>query len=64
VSHGRPPGVRRLFRLPRRSRGQVADDVEEELRHHLEETAQALNAAGWSMAEARQEARRQFGDLD
>ncbi|HSJ65068.1 MAG TPA: ABC transporter permease [Gemmatimonadaceae bacterium] len=60
----RPPGVRRLLRLPRRSGREIATDVEDELQFHLEQAAAALRARGWSEAEAREEARRQFGDLE
>jgi predicted permease len=60
----RPPGSRPLFRFPWRSRRQLASDVDEELRLHLDETSAALRAAGWSEADARVEAERRFGDLD
>jgi len=55
---------RRAFRFPRRSAAQVAADVEEELRFHLEMVAAELVEAGWPQEEARVEARRRFGDLD
>ena len=60
----RPPGVRPLFRLPWRSRGQVAVDVDDEIGFHLEEMAAALRKAGWSDADAQMEAARRFGDVD
>jgi predicted permease len=60
----RPPGVRRLLRLPRRSGREIATDIESELQFHLEEVAAELRARGWSEAEAREEASRRFGDLE
>ena len=59
-----PPGVRRLLRLPRRTRRDIAADVEAELQFHLEHVAAELCAAGWPEAEARLEAQRRFGDLE
>jgi putative ABC transport system permease protein len=56
--------ARRSFRFPRRSAAQVAADVEEELRFHLDMVAAELADAGWPREEARVEARRRFGDLD
>ncbi|MEJ2540138.1 MAG: ABC transporter permease [Gemmatimonadota bacterium] len=38
------------------------DGVDEELRHHLESRARRLVQEGWSLEEARVEARRRFGD--
>jgi putative ABC transport system permease protein len=56
-------GPRRLFRLP--SRGdEVRQEVEDELRFHLEERAARLEAEGMSPTEARAEAERRFGDVD
>jgi predicted permease len=60
----RPPGVRPLFRLPWRSRREVAADVDDELRFHLEHTAAELRRAGWSDADAQMEAARRFGDVN
>jgi predicted permease len=60
----RPPGVRRVFRFPGRSRREVAADVDDELRFHLEQTAAELRAEGWSDADALAESTRRFGDLD
>ena len=60
----RPPGSRPLFRLPDLSRRRIADDVDLELRHHLEQVAEDLVRRGWSEGEALAEARRRFGDLD
>jgi putative ABC transport system permease protein len=55
---------RRAFRFPRRNAAQVAAEVEEELRFHLELVAAELADAGWPQEEARVEARRRFGDLE
>src|ERR1044071_5670420 len=55
--------MRRVFRLPFR-RGTIAREVDDELRFHLEMRAQRLMAAGWSVDAARQEALRQFGNVD
>jgi predicted permease len=57
------PG-RRAFRFPRRTPAQVAADVDEELRFHLDLVAAELADQGWPQEEARVEARRRFGDLD
>ena len=51
------------FRLPWRTRPQVAADVEDELGYHLDLVAARLQAEGWPEAEARAEAERRFGDL-
>ena len=60
-----PPSSRgrRFFQFPRRTRGQIASEVNEELRFHLDRVAEDLMTAGWGAAEARQEAARRFGDL-
>ncbi|HTG36888.1 MAG TPA: ABC transporter permease [Thermoanaerobaculia bacterium] len=55
---------RRSFQFPRRTATQVAADVEEELRFHLEMVTAELIDAGWLPEEARVEARRRFGDLE
>jgi predicted permease len=60
----RIPGVRRVFRLPWRSRSQIADDVDAELVAHLQLRAQELIDAGFTPADARDEARRRFGDVE
>src|SRR6185437_6933837 len=58
-----PPGVRRIFRLPR-SRARVARDVDDEVRFHLEMRAAELREGGLSTGEAEGEALRQFGDVE
>ena len=55
-------GIKRIFRLPL-GRRLVDSDVNEELRFHLEERIEELEAAGLPRAEAEREARKRFGDL-
>ncbi|HYW31528.1 MAG TPA: ABC transporter permease [Gemmatimonas sp.] len=58
------PGVRRLFRLARRRPANAsADDVDDEIRFHLEQRVAQLVAGGLDPDRARQEAERRFGDL-
>jgi predicted permease len=57
-----PAGIRRLFRLGRGTKD-VAADVDAELRFHLEEKIAALIAGGLTPPNAREEALRQFGDV-
>ena len=56
-------GLRRFFRLPSRTRT-VAEDVDEEIRFHIERKAEKLRAEGYAEDEALVEARRRFGDVD
>ncbi|MFI5229670.1 MAG: ADOP family duplicated permease [Gemmatimonadales bacterium] len=58
---GRPPGIRRLFRIrgtPRSIRG----DVEDEIRFHIESRVDELVAARVDPRIAREQAEREFGD--
>jgi len=55
--------MRRVFRLPF-GRAHIAREVDDELAFHLEMRTQRLVAAGWSADAARQEALRQFGNVD
>ena len=41
-----------------------SEDVDRELRHHLEESVRELVAAGWEASAAREEALRRFGDVE
>jgi predicted permease len=59
-----PPGVRREFRLPWRTRRQLAEDIDAELAFHLAQKTEELVAAGFSPDEARREAARRFGDME
>ena len=55
-------GPRRIFRLPLR-RSRIQRYVDEELEFHLAMREEELGQEGWSSAEARGEALRQFGNL-
>lgn len=57
-------GFPRRFRFPRRSAAQIRRDVDDELAFHLAEKIDALQREGMSLEQAREEALRQFGDLD
>jgi predicted permease len=57
----RLPAWRRYLRF---WRSNVADDVHDELEFHLQSTIDELVAAGMSLADARDAARHQFGDVD
>ena len=59
-----PPGIPRIFRFPWRTRTQIARDVNDELRFHLDMQIEELVARGMTRRAARREALRQFGDLD
>ena len=54
----------RAFRFPWRSEQRIRDDVDDELRFHLEMRAADLVASGMSAADARREAAREFGDIE
>ncbi|WNG60750.1 ABC transporter permease [Archangium gephyra] len=58
----RYPGFKRLLKLAVRPRA-VEQDVDEELRFHLEMRAAAYEREGLSPAEARAAAEREFGDV-
>jgi predicted permease len=55
--------VRRLLKLAVRKAGGVEEDVDEELRFHLEMRAERLVREGFTPEEARAEAERHFGDV-
>jgi predicted permease len=55
---------KRLFRLPWRSARQIREDVDEELRFHLETRVDALVKLGAAPAHARAQALREFGDVE
>lgn len=57
------PGVRRLLRPTLRRRDVVNERVDEEIALHLELRARQLEAEGLSPEDAREEARRRFGDV-
>ena len=55
---------KRLFRLPWRTARQIRDDVDEELRFHLDMRVDGLVELGHSPDAARAQAIQEFGDLD
>ncbi|MDQ3698463.1 MAG: ABC transporter permease [Gemmatimonadota bacterium] len=60
----RIPGIRPLFRFPRRAHDQIENDVDDELRFHLEMRTRELIAGGMAPDAARDEARGEFGDIE
>ena len=58
------PRRRVLFRFPWRSARQIRDDVDEELRFHLDMRVDELAAAGVPRDAARAQATREFGDVE
>src|SRR5262249_52082190 len=54
--------MRRVFRIPF-SGARVEREVDDELAFHIETRVEQLVARGWSEADARREALRQFGDV-
>ncbi|MGE0353703.1 MAG: ADOP family duplicated permease [Gemmatimonadales bacterium] len=56
--------IRRLFNFPRRSARRIADDVDDELRFHLDMRREDLVARGLTPADAEARARHEFGDLE
>jgi len=58
----RIPGLRRLFRFPRRSSRQIDREIDDELSFHLDMVTSELEETG--VSDARDAARRQFGDVD
>lgn len=55
---------RRLLGVFRRSPDRIANDVDDELRFHLEMRAAELQASGLTKADAKRAAIREFGDLE
>ena len=60
----RPQMSPKPFWYLRRGSGTVRDEVDEEIRLHLEMRVQELRAEGLPLDEARREALRRFGDLE
>ena len=58
------PGIRRLFRLPIRRQDLAEQDLDEEIRLHLDMRAEQLERQGLPPESAREEAVRRFGPLD
>ncbi|MFC1499854.1 ABC transporter permease, partial [Candidatus Zixiibacteriota bacterium] len=57
-------GVRRYLRLPRSVQAQAREDVETEIRFHLEMRTEELVSTGLAPHQAREMAEDEFGDLD
>ncbi|HUE85723.1 MAG TPA: ABC transporter permease [Vicinamibacterales bacterium] len=60
----RPWNVKRLFRFPFRSRAAVREDIAEEFSFHLDMRTDELKREGKPAADARAQARREFGNAD
>jgi predicted permease len=58
-----PRGIRRLFHL-KEVRPDVAADVDDELRYHVERVVEEMMAAGVPREEAERRAHRRFGDME
>jgi predicted permease len=56
--------MRRLFRFPWRTARQIRADVDDELRFHLDSRVDDLVSQGLSPGAAREEAAREFGDVE
>ena len=56
--------LRRLIRLPWRSRARIRRDIDDEFQFHLDMRVAELEARGLTLDEARREAMRRFGDVD
>jgi putative ABC transport system permease protein len=56
--------VRRIFQFLRRSPSHIREDVDAEVRFHLDARVEELVRAGVTRTEAWSQARREFGDLD
>ncbi|HEX6631911.1 MAG TPA: ABC transporter permease [Gemmatimonadaceae bacterium] len=54
----------RVFRFPRRSRRQIAVEVDDEIRFHLDARAEQLARLGLTTGEARRAAAARFGDIE
>ncbi|HVT38613.1 MAG TPA: ABC transporter permease [Gemmatimonadaceae bacterium] len=61
---GLRPGIRRLFHLAPRTVPAIQKEMDDEIRLHLQERADQLQASGFTAQEAQAEALRRFGSLD
>ena len=59
----RIPGLRRLLSFPRRSDRQIEREIDDEVSFHIDMVTAELIASGVPPADARDRARRQFGDV-
>ena len=57
------PGISQVFRLPS-NRRRVRQEIDDELRFHLEERIEELVGGGMARAAAEEEVRRRFGNYD
>ena len=58
----RPRGTKRVFRFTSRTAGEIHGDIADEMAFHLEMRVETLRREGFSEAEARAQASREFGD--
>jgi len=56
--------IRRLFKLPFRTRRSIAREADAELRFHMDARTEKLIAGGMDSTAARAQAEREFGDID
>lgn len=56
--------MRRLFRHGNRSADDIRTELDEELRFHIDARAEELVSAGLSIEDAREQAEREFGDME
>ena len=56
------PGIPRAFRIALRRREEIADEVRDEIEHHVQLTVESLVAAGYTAEDARAEALHRLGD--
>jgi putative ABC transport system permease protein len=61
---GKIPGLRRILRVPRKVGERAREDVEAEVRFHLESRARELETQGYGREEALARALKEFGDLE
>ena len=59
----RIPGLRRLLSFPRRSDRQIDREIDDEVSFHIDMVTSELVDAGVPPADARDRARKQFGDV-
>ena len=60
----RPWHIKRLFRLPNRTRDEIRRDVSDEFAFHLDMRMEELTREGMSAADARAQALKEFGQVD
>ena len=58
------PRFRRLFRFPWRTNQQIGEDLDAEVRFHLDMRTEELIDQGVTPAAAREQARRGFGNVE